>query len=170
MTALIATEKDPYTLVLNELVSVLFDYHDFADLVERQNVVTFTGHDRSPVKEQVSESDLPEVRILLTGSQPGQHASSQMYGETTFYEIQVSSGDRRLDAKHNPLRWLVFRAMRQCEERLKALLWSEKSFVVRAQATQVSEGTAQSDLNRGIIGWAAIWVCRVKMQFETADL
>lgn len=165
-----AAGQTPYTLVLREFKDVLLDYADFARLVDEHNIITYTGADRSPDKDQITESDLPEVRILLAGSLPGQHASSCMSGDTVTYEIQVSTGDQRLDALHLPLKWEVFRALRQCEPRLRLLEWNGKPFVLSAMAISVSEGVANADLNRSIIGWSAIWACQVRMYFTTLDL
>ncbi len=165
-----APGQTPYTLVLRDLKNVLLAYPDFVLLADEHNVITFTGYDRSPTEDNVTEADLPEVRILLAGSIPGQHAASNMSGDTVTYEIQVSTGDQRLDALHLPLKWVVFRALRQCESRLQLLEWNGKPFVLSAAAISVSEGVANADLNRSIIGWSAIWACEVRMYFTTLDL
>lgn len=168
---------DPYTLVLGGLWEALRDQTEIMARVRPKNMITFTGDLRAPIKDQVSDADLPEIRIILSGSRPGEHGSSNTTFDTAVYEIQVSSGDQRLDHQHLPLKWAIFRAMRRAlavpdggEGRLQALRWNEKRFVVDSRAVAVTEGVSQADLDRGIKGWFAVWSYEVKMFFATVDL
>jgi len=166
-----AEPADPYTVALGGLWAVLRSEPEVIRRVKPQNMVTLTGGNRAPIKAEVQAADLPELRVILRGSQPNSIGSSGMTGETVVFEIQVSSGDQRLDAQHLPLRWAIFRAMRKSlAKTLDSLQWNGKSFIVQASASEVRDGWSEEDLNRGIKGWASIWTCPLTMAFATGDL
>jgi len=168
-----AGTDNPYQPVVDALWAILEAYPEFVAAVRPGNRVKFcgTGASRSPIKTEISTADLPEVRIVLTGSRPGSHASSSGYEETVTFEVQVSSGDQRLDAGHLDLRWMVFQAMFNLESRLRDLVvWSGDKIVKTAKATGTRDGFAQADLNRGIVGWTALWACEVGIWFQRAML
>ena len=169
------SDQDPYTKALEALWAILEARSDFTSLVRPSNRIKFTsiGTRRSPIKEQVSTADLPEVRIIVTGSQPAARGSSCSAFDMATYEVQVSSGDQRLDDPHLPLKWAIMRAMlreRTILETLQALTWNGRRFVVGIKPTSVREGVTEADLNRGIHGWAGVWAIDVEMAFRTADL
>lgn len=164
---------DPYTLILGAFWETLRDEKEIMARVRPKNMITFTGENRNPIKAEVGSADLPEIRIILSGSRPHEHGSSSSTFDTAVYQIQVSSGDQRLHIQHLPLKWAIFRAMRKMlreGSRMRALSWNSKPFVVIVRPTSVDEGVSQSDLDRGIKGWSALWSCEVELQFATADL
>jgi hypothetical protein len=167
----VAEQTDPYTIVLGGLYTFLLRQTELARRVKVRNIITFTGPDRDPIKPEVSAADLPEIRIVSIGSRPMEHSSSCMSTDTALFEIQVASGDQRLDHQHFPLKWEIFRALRHgLESTMKALQWNERSFVLSASLVRVTEGVLDSDLNRGIKGWSGLYGVEVEMQFRTIDL
>ena len=163
-------DSDPYTVVIEGLWSLLEAREDFTELVKLGNRIKFMGKNREPVKAQIQTGDVPEVRIIVRGSTPHPIRTSNSSTDTVIFELQASSGDQRLDAYHNPLRWACFRAFAHVYDALKNLTWKDKTFVKNAKPTAVTDGVSQQDLDRGIKGWSAIWAVEVDLWFDTSDL
>lgn len=158
---------NPYDALLDALWGILEADGGFRDLVPIGNRIKFSGRDREPMKENVSEADLPEVRIIITGSRPHPKRTSSSHCDTVTVEIQVSSGDQRLSYMHNPIRWVVYRAMSEIETELRhRCRWNGQKIAKVAAPTKVSDGVSTADLNRGIKGWSAVWACDVELWFE----
>ncbi len=165
-----AEERDPYSKVIDGLWQLLEAKKGFIEAFRPANRIKYTETSRDPVKEQISDTDTPEIRIIVARSSPNEQRSSNTTFDLATFEIQVTSGDQRLDYRHLPLKWLIFRAMVNAPAALATLTWNGKAFVLLPQAATVDEGVAERDLMRGIIGWTAIWAINVQMQFATADL
>ena len=169
--ARILRQPNPYTEVVLGLWSLLESSSDFCTLVAPGNRIKFLGESRSPIKTEVSDADLPEVRIVPTGSTPHAHAASNMHRETVRYEVQLSTGDQRLDALVNPLRWIITRAMLNVHDHLKnAVMFAGLRIVVLARPSSVTDGVSQADMNRQIRGWAALWACEVDTVYPASAI
>lgn len=165
-------ERDPMSKVYDALWAMLEAHKGFVDLVRPGNRIKASGANLKPVKDEVSDKDLPEVRIVATGGSTNTHFTSSKAQLSKQFEIQISTGDQRLDALLFPVQWEIFRAFSFSGwvAALKDLTWAGEKFVVSAEPLSVSEGKSMADLNRGISGWAAAWACRVTMVFSHADL
>ena len=162
---------DPFTIVYNGIWSLLEASDEFTSMVKPGNRIKFTGDDRrDPLKREVSQADLPEVRLICTASTPHLMRTSNASTFKKTYEIQISSGSRMYDASCFPLEWIIFKALADWQATLLALTWCGKKFVISAVPGSIRNGIAESDLNRGITGWASIWAVDVEMVFATADL
>jgi len=142
----------------------------FTDLVKAGNRIKFTGTNRDPIKREVASAGLPEVRIIMTGSTPHPGNTSASSRDTVTFEVQVSSGDQRLDAVHLPLRWVIFRALAGAYTALGTIEWNSKAFVKNVLPQTVGDGVSDADLNRGIQGWSAVWAVEIDCWFDTSDL
>ena len=162
----ILRKPNPYDALLETFWQVLESDTDFCSVVPSGNRIKFMGADREPVKRDISEADIPEVRVIVTGSAPHPKRTSSSHSDTVTLEIQVSSGDQRFSAMHNPLRWILFRALRNIEDELRRrCFWNGENPVKLAKPTQVRDGVSQSDLDRGIKGWSAMWTCEIELWF-----
>lgn len=167
----VLSKRDPYSMVVDGLWELLEQDSEFGTLVKPGNRVKFTGKNREPLKEEVGTSDLPEVRIVPTGSTPRQHGSSCSYVDTVTFEVQVASGDQRLDAYHLPLKFIVMRLMYRVQEFLKErVIWNNEQVVQVARPVSVREGYSEADLNRGIVGWSAVWGVEVQLWWKRSTL
>lgn len=165
-----AEERDPYAQVIEALWEMLEAKEGFSQMVRVGNRIKYLEGLGDPEKQEVSSTDLPEVRIVVARSKPGvRRSSSTTFDEVTF-DLMVASGEQRLDVVHTPLKWLVFRATVDAQARLTTLRWKDRPFVLTVLATAVAEGITERDLIRGIKGWTAIWSIDVLMQFNTSDL
>ena len=167
----VVADRDPYSLAIAGLWDILEQNSRFTALVRPGNRIRFAGDDRDPIKEDVSTSDLPEVRIVVSASTPRAHRTSSSHSDLVRLEIQVSSGDQRIDAMHLPLKWAVFCAMADAEPKLReSVVWKGQNIVKLARAVTVNEGVSRADLNRGIIGWSAVWAVELELWFGRTTL
>lgn len=163
-------KDNPLSLVYNALWELLLSSAEFTKLVRLSNRITFMGDNRDPIKQEVQTHDLPEVRLIPVSSTPHIQSTSNSSFLTERYEIQVSTGDQRIDAIFIPVKWAVYCAMSNWYSILRALTWKEKQFVTIGRPTGTTEGASKNDLTRGIVGWSSIWSCEVQMCFATSDL
>ena len=168
-----AEERDPYSKVVDGLWNLLEAKTGFIEAFRPANRIKYTGTSRDPEKTEISDKDTPEIRIIVSRSAPNEQRTSCSTFDRVTFEIQVASGDQRIDHRHLPLKWLVFRAaarMLDAPNALTKLTWNGKTFVHMVEAVTVVEGQTERDLTRGILGWTAIWAVDIQMHFTTADL
>jgi len=164
-------DPDPYTLVARALWGLLEASPQFCALVKAGNRIKFDHEFRSPVKAEVSSADMPEVRIVITSSTPGPNNTSCSHRDTVKWEIQISTGDKRMTSMLFPLRWVIFRAMADASRvLLQTVDWHGEKFVKTCRPASVSDGRSQSDLNRGIVGWASLWAIETDLWFSTSSV
>ena len=163
-------EVDPFTQVHNALFGLLTSWTNFSNAVVEGNRITFTGDDRDPIKDQVSEADLPECRLVPVGGEPAVQRTSSTTTIKRRWVIELATGDQRVDFRLLPLEWEIFRALTRWQGVITTLTWHSKPFVVTALPMSVQDAVTNTDLNRGIIGWTTIWACEVEMAFQTTDM
>lgn len=161
---------DPITLCYEKLVDMLSEHTGFTTLVKTGNLIRFSGKNRDPIKSQVSVSDLPEVRVVPRGGVPHIQRTSNSSSMIEVFEVQIASGDQRVDAALFPVKWEVYRALSGWASALMALTWKSKTFVKLVRPIDISDGVAEGDLRRGIEGWSSIWSVEIHMWFSTVDL
>ena len=163
-------DTDPFTLVYDALWSMLDSHTDFQELVKKGNMIRFSGKNRDPVKAEISVSDVPEVRLVPMGGTPHLQRTSNSSSVLEKFEIQLSSGDQRVDYALFPVKWAIYRAMSDWATILEALTWKGRTFVKLARPMSTADGVTESDLRRGIDGWASIWSIEVHMWFANTDV
>ena len=162
---------DPYTAVVDGLWALLESKDYFTDLVAVSNRIKFTGSDRSPIKREVGEGDLIEVRVLPVSCTPHPERTSNGETEDVTFEIQVSTGDQRIDAGVFPIHWAIKRALVDVHAYLKTNVTFGGNNVVNSVEVEAGRfGVSQADLNRGIKGWSAIHSITVKLWHANAWL
>lgn len=165
-----ALDTDPITLTYDKIVSMLEDHVGFSSLVKAGNLIRFSGKSRDPIKAEVSDADLPEVRVVARGGTPHIQRTSNSSSMLERFEVQIATGDQRLTAALFPVKWEVYRALAGWSAALGSLTWKTKTFVKLARPMDVSDGVSEDDLRRGIEGWSSIWAIEIHMWFDTTDL
>lgn len=161
---------DPLSMVYSALWSLLEDTGDFSARVKDANRVKYIGKlDRLPEKDEVLTADLPEVRIVATGGIPHQRRTSNSSFLLKRFAIQISTGDRRLDAELFPVEWAVYKALADWPTPLMALLWEGSPYVKLARPLEITEAPVGTP-ERGVTGWYTVFACEVEMWFTTSDL
>ena len=164
---------DPYTAVVDGLWALLESKECFTDLVRVSNRIKFTGTDRSPIKREVGEGDLIEVRVLPVTCTPHPERTSSGESEDVTFEIQVSTGDQRIDAGVFPIHWAIKKALVDVHAYLRTNVTfgdDDNQIVNSVEVESGRFGVSQADLNRGIKGWSAIHSIRVKLWHANAWL
>lgn len=172
--------SDPFSLVYRALWSMLESHTGFTGLVRTGNRIKFSGAGRDPMKSEILSADLPEVRIVPAGGPPMLMRTSSSGSVVKRFQIQIATGEQRTDQTESlfAVEWEIIKAMHGWEAVLGALEITigegesavDVAFVKRCTAGEISEGVTDTDLNRGIRGWSAVWSCEVEMWFPTVAL
>lgn len=168
-----AAEDSPVKKIFDALWVLLEAWTGFTDIVPVGNRVKYTAGvpGTLQIKQEVADADLPEVRIVPTGMITHYSMDSAHDGLWAEFQIEVATGDTRIDAVLFPLQWEIYRALAGASAALNALEWNGKAgFALSLVADVISEGVSDTDLSRGIKGWSAVWSCRVHMAFTHTDL
>lgn len=162
---------DPFSQVYNALWSLAEGSDRLTEMVRLGNRIKFNQTDYSnPLKNEVGEADLPELVLVSTGSSGNIHQTSCSSMFTRTYEWIIATGDASVINVLLPLEFILFAAMTNWQSVLGPLTWQGLSFVKRANLLNINNGLTDSERNRGIVGWSAIWGIEVEMHFETRDL
>lgn len=167
-------DRDPYSLVYDEVWRMLEASPEFCRLVPVRNRVKFSGDNADPIKREVLSADLPEVRVMArVGDDRPQGSSSSVFKQIN-YEIQISTGDQRFDSRVFPLVWVIDIAATQwcAAARWRELAWHEHAFVIHAiQRGQFAFSTTeQIDQLRNVVGWSTVKTIEVAMSFPQSLL
>lgn len=163
-------ERDPYTMVYDCLWARLESHYQFANLVRRGNRIKWSTNDRDPEKEALMDSDVPIVSIVMQSSAPHPHATSTSSVDVIRIEIQARTGDKRLQYRHDPLRWAIYRALTHFAEYLYALRWHGQQIVRLARPTTITEGMIAGPESGNLKGWQCLWSCEVHMWWNSESL
>lgn len=161
---------NPLRQVYSAFWSMLEAHSGFTDLVLVGNRIKFSGTAaRSPQKPEISDADLPEVRVVQTGLHPHLQRTSNGSSLVTRWAVQIASGDQRMPALMD-VQWAIYRALMGWETHVQALQWESKEFVTVCRPLEVKVELTDRRANRGIRGWSDVWAGEVIMWFATADL
>lgn len=160
---------DPFSQVYDALWDLMERHTPFAKLVKPANRIKYSGR-RQPEKQSIADSDYPQVRILPAGSEVHHERTSSSGSIIKRFEVQIATGDRRVDERVFPLQWEIIRAMHGWQTVLNALTWEEVAFVTSARLLDLQDGLTLDESQERIIGWAAVWACEVLMFFPTTKL
>ena len=122
-----------------------------------------------PIKEEVSTADLPEMRLLIPSFKPWPFRTSNSTTMTVTYQFQIASGDWQYKTVLN-ITWELILAMMTWHDVLGELEWMGVKYNKIMTMKDGSLVITQSDLNRGIKGWATLWACETEMWFGTNSL
>lgn len=163
--------ENPFTLVYDALWAMLEAHPQFVVDVKEGNRIKYnSSEDRDPLKQEILDADLPEVVLVQTSVSANLYQSSSGSMCLRQYSILVSTGDFRYNKFLAQVEWDIFTAMMLWKERLGSLQWKNKAFVKRSNILSATSGASDSERNRGIKGWSAIWTVEVEMHFTSQDL
>lgn len=170
-----AFNPNPFTLVFDAIWSLFEQSPVFvADVKVRNRIKLNITNDPAPLKQQINDSDLPELILTSTGaSTVGLFTTSATSKIIKQYSLLLSTGDFRVNNYLNQIQWDILCCFTGWQQLLSSLIWplnSGRTFVKRADLVNCSEGLEDPARNRGINGWSSIWTCEVEMHFVTSDL
>jgi len=162
-----AAELDPFSLVYNELWSMMEEDQRFE--VKAGNKLKFNENDRNPGKTNLSSADYPEVALMaenISGNLCNTSSTSMIRRNFSWV---VSSGDYRY-TEIFPLEWSIFTGMLAWRYRLTALRWEGQQFVINCNLNDSNFNQIDAMRRRGVEGWIAVWSIYVEMHFATSTI
>lgn len=166
---------NPFVLIFDALWKMLEDSPAFTTDVLPGNRIKYNlVDDANPAKQQIQDSDLPEVIIASNGVNDINLVNNSATSKITKrYTVIVSTGDFRLQNYLNQVQWDLFCAFDGWQTKVSSLVWpvgSGRTFVKRCALTDCEEGLSDSTQNRGIKGWSSIWGAEAECHFLRSDL
>ena len=153
------TERDPFSLVYDELIAVFRAHAPLTDTVRIANWITFAGEDPDPEKHAVLDADLPQLTIKPAGGPFDLfHTSTSARFQKTFV-IGIVTPDKRIDAHLFKLEWLLCCALYRGDERLRGIPFVN---AIHMTAIETEESDEPSEDARGMGGSTAV----VAIQFD----
>lgn len=167
-------DGNPFVLVYDALWDLVEASALVQELVRTGNMIKMNRvRPGSPMKDQVGESDLPELMLLQGSSEGNWSDTSSTSRINRQYEWGIATGDFALTQRLAPVEWAIFAAMVNWRTVLTALRWpadAEDGFVKVVRLIQAQAGVSDAAANRGIAGWSGIWTIEVQMHFANSDL
>lgn len=166
-------ERDPFSQCYDVLKSMLENCTIVQDLVESDNVILFATSGQlamKGLKDEIHESDLPEIRILPSGLTPRVGRDSTHSSFMQRFSVQLATGHLAADELMFPLTLALAASWANWQPMFGDLTWQGNKFVHLAQATEAQQGIAIENENRGIRGWATVWSVQVDIWLPTAVL
>lgn len=163
-------KPNPFIMVYGALWDLLLA-HPYFKTIRPGNLIRFDDPtNRNVIKPQIVSGDVPEVMLMIEGTQINLQDSSSTSKCVRTYSWQIATGDLRYSELMGNLEWSLFCAMANWPKHVTALRWKEKAFAKRVSISAGETGIAVASLNRDLRGWAAVWRCEVEMHFLTSDL
>jgi len=162
---------DPFSLTYAAIWSCLESNADLVALVPAGNRIRFDGDDRGPDKDVLTTADCPQLRVVAVSGNIMTARDSKGEMVQRNYQLQIMTGDQRLDHLLYPIEWEVYRAFMNWSTHFAGLTWGGAEFVKRVQVNTMSEG--MSHVNDGGVaakGWAALVEIVVDMYFNRASI
>lgn len=171
-------DTDPITLVHNALGALVkanatlvgTAHTPTSGLVQLENVELLDGANRDPVRQQVREGHLPELRLIPDSVALKDVRDSHKGTITVVYRWDISTGDKRPGQNLYPILWELYRSLADWGTTLRALTWNSKAFVFDTHLRGGETTLNDQEHNRNIPGWVTLLACVVQMQFDRTDL
>lgn len=170
---MIDARRNPLVAVHTALWNMVDQHAPLREMVRLGNRVTFLGKSRDPVKESVSVTDLPEMRLVPTALTPWHFRTSSTSSLAVRWQWLLLTGDKRLDLEGGlfDVVWELYRACKGWQVVLNELLWEGQRFVHLMKSTEATITIPTDQLQaRGLEGWIALWTAEVTMMFNTDTL
>jgi hypothetical protein len=162
------TSKNPLMMCLERTWDLLEADTTFDGLVVAGSRIKFTPSEkRGPIKHQVGDADLPEVRIDIKGGATGRPDSNHS-SFTLQLLVRVATG-QKVAVDNLAVIWAIWRALGNWENDMQTLTWEVdgSKFVKRANQLQMEMTMDNREANRSMIGWSTVWMGEVEMWFQT---
>lgn len=165
---------NPLLITYNALWKLLENSTEFCEMVKPGNRIKYSGAGRNPQKEQAITADYPEVRIVVTRTDPHLNRTSNGSSLKKHFAIQILTGSQQVD-KMLELEWIIYKAMAGAYEALLDLSWPEESggykFIKLVKPVSIQEQlTMTADMKSHVAGWVSVWAVEIDMWFRTKDL
>lgn len=121
-----------------------------------------------PIKDNVQDSDLPEVLIEPLGARTMIGRTNTGHAITKRWAIRIASGQLTLHGKLHPVEFAIFAASARLHRRKSRL---SLAFVELIKFNEASTGLTDSEKSqRGTQGWTTLQVVEITFAFSDNDL
>lgn len=122
--------------------------------------------DRTPVKSNVQNADMPELLLVSRGITSGVARTNTGVGLTRRYDLRLVSGEMTMHEKLHPVEFAVFVAMERIQRTNKTLglPFIKTTTLVDAQTVLVD-----SEANRGTRGWVTTFTIDIDFGFDLRE-
>ena len=156
-------ERDPLTKAYDWLADVIRNDPNVSSLVKPGNLIFYNENDRDPAKREVADNDLPEVRLDPADGDVDFYIDSHNSTFTERYNVEISTGDRRLAKRCNPVRFAIYRALSKWADESKVMTWNGAQIALDVSVVGVQNGEADEDKRRNVDGWASRITVQIKI-------
>ena len=178
MSNLTATSSgDPFTLIFGGLWDMLENSQELVNVVAPANRIKWLGQYVDPRKDQVTDSDRPEVRIdpgdpfaepdMTTGTN-GLIVSWSVMAQSSLQQLD-QPGYKQLGASIFPVMWALYRALIGWQQNILQLAYGGNRFVYRVETgvPLVKLGSNDPKTGPNILGWSCGWNYKTHIMFST---
>jgi hypothetical protein len=183
-----STTTDPFTQVYEALWGLLEAHPGFVGLVKVGNRIKYSGDSERQVdKPQALSADLPQVRLVPAGGAvevgPSSTSGCRIVEQL---DVEVWSGDRRLQVALYPVKWEVLKALAGARDNLglafvtklrmgdarEALRagpdWGDPRTALKADPAWLGHRGRHG--GGGVTGWVLVLRVSVEMWFSAAEI
>ena len=121
---------------------------------------------RNPVLDKPTAMDLPEVQIRPTSKVIVLGARSCATTVVQEYQVTIVTGDFILGKILFPVEWHILAILHS----LQYSLVEDLDLAEDVAISQITEGIADPNGSRNIVGWASSWTISVHMAFAASEL
>jgi hypothetical protein len=167
-------EKDPFSQAYSLQARMAMSNPSVAAMVKPANCLLFTLPTGSkqvlPLKREIGEGDVPELRILPKGATINPSRDSDHVSWLQKYDWQVATGNMDVEASMFPLSLALLCSWMQWHKLFGQLTWQGSAFVHVAAISECQQGITIEDEARGIRGWASVFATTVDIWLPIAVL
>jgi len=166
---------DPFTLVFCGLWDMLEKSQAFVGLVAPPNRIKWIGQNVDPRKDQITDSDRPQVRVDFGDPfcEPDQLTGMDLL--RCRWDIVAATGMQQIDrlganglgGSIAPVLWAIFTSLLGYSQAIKVLIYQKVPFVYRVKPGAPSVSIDNRREQEGLVGWTAIWPYYTWLQFST---
>jgi hypothetical protein len=165
---------DPFTLVFCGLWDMLENSQAFVDLVAPPNRIKWLGEKVDPRKDQITDSDRPQIRIDFGDPFAEIEHSTGTDLLKCRWDIVAATDKQQIDrlgsnslgASIAPVLWAIFTSLIGYSQAIKALTYNGAPFVCKVKPGVPSVSIDNAKLQENMVGWTAVWPYHTWMPFN----
>jgi len=165
--------SDPFTLTYDAIWQILAKSNGLKLVAPNWPTNLITNNDpMGGAPDNPTERDLPEVNITSGTISANFNYASNLVAVYRQYVLLVSTKPGPLGITIYPVEWALSCALTdsQYDEILRQLSWKGQRYIKDVRLVSAQSGQSNSEENRGIQGWAAVWTIECLMVFTQMSM
>lgn len=157
------TTPNPFTMAYTWLWYLL-EIGGVNTLIDRENHIRYDLGHQDPQKDEVQDSDLPELRIVPITRSTTLVAAADLSTIERSYSVELTTGENRVDEGLFGIDWTILQALyawKPFDRRSNGL-----DYIKNIEIGPVATEDMNAALNRGIEGWSSICQITITMSFQ----